>query len=64
MKKSLNDILNQFSRCFNLNANRKTGRKNRIEEIIKSMQNARIIRGLSKFDENRDLKKEIINFKK
>ena len=23
MEKSLNDILNQFSRCFNLNANRK-----------------------------------------
>ena len=64
MEKSLNDILNQFNRCFNLNANRKTVRKNRIEEIIKSMQNARIIRGLSKFDENRDLKKEIINFKK
>ena len=42
----------------------KQGGKNRIEEIIKSMQNARIIRGLSKFDENRDLKKEIINFKK
>ena len=57
MKKSLNDIGRQFRRCKELN---RQNNVNRIEIIIDAVNNARAKRGLSRFDKNREVKKEII----
>jgi len=57
-KKSLNNISEQHDRCRALNRDGyKAGKLNRVEEILKATSNARTLRGLSRFDKDRDIKK-------
>lgn len=55
-KKSLNDIAEQRDRCWELNKIN-NGNRNRYVKILEAGMNARVLRGLSRFDKDRDVKK-------